>query len=190
MVPEPGASLVAAFRQWREWADGKACCDYSLHVDVTQWNKGTREEMETLVKDHGTPSTHSCSQNPLPASFSLSSDATPLLRSSLPLVRLFRLWPFHLTPSLSSGVNSFLVYLAYKDLFQLSDSQVHSSRCAGRRHSVFHVAQLRLPRELTAVCRRLLGLRGVRCDPRPRRHRAGARRERRHRRRGAGNNNE
>ena len=47
-------SLVEAYEKWRQWADERVCCDYSLHVAVTDWKEGeTDREMALLVKEKG-----------------------------------------------------------------------------------------------------------------------------------------
>ncbi|XP_058497525.1 dihydropyrimidinase-related protein 1 isoform X1 [Solea solea] len=77
VTPQPGDSLMEVFEQWQEAADKKACCDYSLHVDIPEWNETVKHELELLVEE--------------------------------------------------KGINSFQVYMAYKDLYQMSDSQLYKA---------------------------------------------------------------
>ncbi|XP_061086700.1 dihydropyrimidinase isoform X1 [Conger conger] len=56
VMPEKGSSLLEAYDKWRSKADGKVCCDYSLHMAVTWWSDTVKQEMETLAKEKGVTS--------------------------------------------------------------------------------------------------------------------------------------
>ncbi|KAI1285936.1 Dihydropyrimidinase-related protein 3 [Halotydeus destructor] len=74
-VIAPDVGLLEGYDRWRSMADGKVCCDYSLHVAVTRWKDGvTEKEMEVLGKER--------------------------------------------------GVNSFKCFMAYKDTFMISDTDM------------------------------------------------------------------
>ncbi|KAK2116710.1 Dihydropyrimidinase- protein 3 [Saguinus oedipus] len=90
VVPEPESSLTEAYEKWREWADGKSCCDYALHVDITHWNDSVKQEVHNLIKD--------------------------------------------------KGVNSFMVYMAYKDLYQVSNTELYEIfTCLGELGAIAQV---------------------------------------------------
>ncbi|XP_038832284.1 dihydropyrimidinase-like [Salvelinus namaycush] len=77
VIPQRGTSLLEAYDRWRDTADAKVCCDYSLHVAVTWWSDKVKKEMETLAKE--------------------------------------------------KGVNSFKMFMAYKDVFMLQDHELYAA---------------------------------------------------------------
>jgi dihydropyrimidinase len=51
-IPAPGASMLAAYQDWRRKSE-KAACDYSFHMAVTSWSKQVFDEMATVVASCG-----------------------------------------------------------------------------------------------------------------------------------------
>lgn len=46
-------SLLKMYNKYRERADEKVCCDYSLHVIVTWWSEQVKQEMKLLTEEKG-----------------------------------------------------------------------------------------------------------------------------------------
>jgi dihydropyrimidinase len=55
VIPSPRQPLMAAFNEWRGWAE-KAAADYGFHVAVTWWDESVHRDMGTLVHEHGVSS--------------------------------------------------------------------------------------------------------------------------------------
>ncbi|GMR50703.1 hypothetical protein PMAYCL1PPCAC_20899 [Pristionchus mayeri] len=51
VIPSKDSSPIKAYKQWREWADPKVCCDYALSMAVTTWNEDVAKEMEIVTGD-------------------------------------------------------------------------------------------------------------------------------------------
>ncbi len=56
VIPAKGESLLAAYDQWRAWADPAVNCDYTLHVAITYWSEQVARDMEVLCKERGVQS--------------------------------------------------------------------------------------------------------------------------------------
>jgi len=67
---------MSAYNKWRDWADHKVCCDYSLHMAITYWNEDVSRAMAQVASVDG------------------------------------------------AGINSFKVFMAYKDVFMLRDNEI------------------------------------------------------------------
>ncbi|MDG3087764.1 dihydropyrimidinase [Vibrio hannami] len=52
VIPSPQQSLIEAYHQWQDWAS-QSQCNYSFHVAITWWDDSVKEEMKTLVEEHG-----------------------------------------------------------------------------------------------------------------------------------------
>jgi dihydropyrimidinase len=102
VIPQKGESMIEAYDTWRSKADGKAVCDYGLRCGVTWYT----------MQDHS---------NRFPFSIVLFT----IYRWSKSVSDEMRLL------CLENGVNTFNVFTAFKNLYQLNDSELYDvfERC-------------------------------------------------------------
>ncbi|WP_413284294.1 dihydropyrimidinase [Vibrio sp. MA40-2] len=52
VIPSPQQSLIEAYHQWKDWGS-QSQCNYSFHVAITWWDESVKQDMKTLVDEHG-----------------------------------------------------------------------------------------------------------------------------------------
>ena len=52
VIPNPKQRIMEAWKDWRGWAE-KSTADYSFHVAITWWDESVRQDMVSLVQEHG-----------------------------------------------------------------------------------------------------------------------------------------
>ncbi|CAJ0568342.1 unnamed protein product, partial [Mesorhabditis spiculigera] len=50
VIPAKDSTPLKAYKQWRDWADPKVCCDYALSMAITTWNDSVSKEMAEVTK--------------------------------------------------------------------------------------------------------------------------------------------
>ncbi len=53
ILQKQGNSLYDAFNEWQGRSNGNACCDYSFHMAVTDFNEETKKEIALMVNEEG-----------------------------------------------------------------------------------------------------------------------------------------
>lgn len=114
VLPEKNESLLEAYEKYRLTADSKSCCDYALHVGVTWWGP---KVLRRCLLDTGSR---------LPVMFSnvLHPDVCTSTDHMCTYVHVLQVRAEMEKLVREEGVNSFQMFMAYKDTFMLRDSEL------------------------------------------------------------------
>ena len=126
VIPQKGKSLLEAYDCWRKTADTKVCCDYSLHVAVTWWSDKVNEAIDVYEYRKSVTLQVCCVFMCCRHQF-LITPSSRLLRAIPPCVCLVQVKEEMQTLTKEKGVNSFKMFMAYKDVFMLQDSELYAA---------------------------------------------------------------